>query len=76
MESVVIKTEFIKLSQVLKLANKVGTGGEAKTIILDGLVKINNEVCIVPGKKIYNLDIIEIDEYKEKFQVYSKFDKE
>ena len=40
-----IHTEFIKLDALLKFANLCATGGEAKTAVLEGLVKVNGEVC-------------------------------
>ena len=50
---VVISTEFIKLQDALKYANLVYSGGEAKQLILDGMVKVNGEVCLMRGKKLY-----------------------
>ena len=44
-KTVSITTEFIKLEALLKLANLVGTGGEAKMIIQDGQASVNGEVC-------------------------------
>ena len=52
MTVVPITTEFIKLQDLLKLANLVSTGGEAKVRILDGEVRVNGEVCTMRGKKI------------------------
>ena len=52
MEKILINTEFIKLDALLKYAAAVGTGGEAKNVIADGLVKVNGEVCTMRGKKI------------------------
>lgn len=52
MENIKIKTEFIKLDALLKYAALVGTGGEAKLVIADGLVRVNGEVCTLRGKKI------------------------
>ena len=52
MEIIKIKTEFIKLDALLKYAALVGTGGEAKLVIADGLVRVNGEVCTMRGKKI------------------------
>ena len=43
METIVIETEFIRLDAFLKFAALVGTGGEAKLLIADGLVKVNGE---------------------------------
>ncbi len=48
-----IYTEFIKLEAALKLANVVESGGMAKNMILDGLAKVNGEVCTMRGKKLY-----------------------
>ena len=47
-----IHTEFIKLDALLKFANLCATGGEAKTAVLEGLVKVNGEVCTMRGKKL------------------------
>ena len=53
MERVTIHTPFIKLAALLKYSALTGTGGEAKTIISDGLVGVNGETCLQRGKKIY-----------------------
>ncbi len=49
---VVISTEFIKLQDALKYANVVYSGGEAKTLIQEGQVLVNGEVCTMRGKKL------------------------
>ena len=51
-KTVSITTEFIKLEALLKLANLVGTGGEAKMLIQDGQASVNGEVCAMRGKKL------------------------
>ncbi|MBE6918310.1 MAG: RNA-binding S4 domain-containing protein [Ruminococcaceae bacterium] len=61
MENIVITTEFIKLQDLLKFANLVSTGGEAKIIIQEGEVKVNGEVCTMRGKKIRPGDVVELD---------------
>jgi len=48
-----IYTEFIKLEAALKLANATESGGMAKTVIQDGEVQVNGEVCTMRGKKLY-----------------------
>lgn len=50
--------EFIKLGQALKKASLVGSGVEAKFVIQDGLVKLNGEVEVQRGKKLYDGDIV------------------
>lgn len=47
-----ISTEFIKLEAFLKFSGVVSTGGEAKNLIQDSLVKVNGEVCTMRGKKL------------------------
>ena len=58
-DSITITTKFIKLDSLLKFANAVATGGEAKQIVQDGLVKVNGEVCTMRGKKIRPGDVVE-----------------
>ena len=52
METITIHTEFIKLQDLLKFANLVSTGGEAKERIQAGEVTVNGEVCTMRGTKI------------------------
>ncbi|KUO76311.1 MAG: RNA-binding protein [Clostridia bacterium BRH_c25] len=59
MREVQIDTEFIKLDQFLKFESIVGTGGEAKNVIKDGLVKVNGSIETSRGKKLYRGDTIE-----------------
>lgn len=47
-----IQTEFIKLDALLKFAALVGTGGEAKYVISEGMVSVNGETCTMRGKKL------------------------
>lgn len=53
-----ISTEFIKLDALLKFAALVGTGGEAKYVIAEGLVVVNGEVCTMRGKKLHAGDTV------------------
>lgn len=64
-DNISITTEFIKLDSLLKFANAVATGGEAKQIIQDGLVKVNGETCTMRGKKIRPGDVVEVDNQLE-----------
>jgi ribosome-associated protein len=59
METVFIDTEIIKLEQFLKFCGEVGTGGNAKLVINDGLVKVNGEVEKRRGRKLKEKDIVE-----------------
>jgi ribosome-associated protein len=44
MERLSVGDREINLTQVLKLAGWAGTGGEAKALIADGLIRVNGEV--------------------------------
>ena len=59
MNKIEITTEFIKLDSFLKFSGAVSMGSEAKMLILDELVKVNNEICTQRGKKLYKGDIVE-----------------
>ena len=52
MENIIIHTEFIKLQDLLKFANLVSSGGEAKERVQAGEVTVNGEVRTMRGKKI------------------------
>ena len=47
-----IQSEFIRLDALLKLANAVESGGQAKMDIQQGRVRVNGEVCPLRGKKL------------------------
>lgn len=64
MEIIEIKTEFIKLDQLLKFAGIVENGAVAKHIILDRDVKVNGEVCTQRGKKVRPGDVIEVEGFE------------
>ena len=57
MREVYIKDEFIKLGQALKLAGEVDSGIDAKILIQDGEVTVNDEVEYRRGRKLYKDDI-------------------
>lgn len=59
-ETISIQTEFIKLDALLKFANVVLSGGEAKQIIQAGDVTVNGACCTMRGKKIRPGDVVVI----------------
>lgn len=63
-EKVQITTEFIKLDALLKFAGAVETGGEAKTVIQNGEVTVNGEICTMRGKKLRSGDTAELANIK------------
>lgn len=56
-----ISIQPIELCKLLKIANMVGGGGEAKIVISEGHVVVNNEVEFQKRKKIYHGDIVEFN---------------
>ena len=60
--TVTISTEFIKLDALLKFAGLVNSGGEAKTLIQEGDVLVNGEVCTMRGKKLRPGDTVTLGE--------------
>ena len=58
---IIIKDDFIKLGQAMKLAGIVGSGVDAKFLIQDGQVKVNGEVDTRRGKKLYPGDTFEFE---------------
>ena len=59
MKMVTITTEYIKLQDLLKLADAVSTGGEAKIRVQEGEVLVNGEVCTQRGRKIRRNDTVD-----------------
>ncbi len=67
MTMIEISEEPIELYKLLKFGNILSSGGEAKFIISEGLVKVNSEVETRKRKKIFNGDVVEFD--GESYQV-------
>lgn len=60
-EKINIKEDFIKLDSAMKLAGIVATGGHAKMVIQEGLVKVNGDICTQRGKKLKSGDKVEFE---------------
>tara|TARA_R110001592_G_scaffold363393_2_gene687355 strand:- start:9865 stop:10077 length:213 start_codon:yes stop_codon:yes gene_type:complete len=58
MRDVVITSEPVELYKILKFEGIVGSGGEAKAIIAEGLVRVNGEVETRKRRKILSGDVI------------------
>ena len=56
--TITITTEFIKLQDLMKFADMVSSGGEAKVLIQEGEVSVNGEVCLQRGRKIRPGDVV------------------
>ena len=59
METVTIRDVFIKLGQALKLAGISDSGVDAKELITEGAVKVNGEVDLRRGRKLYDGDVVD-----------------
>ena len=59
MRVVEISREPVELYKILKFEGLVGSGGEAKMVIADGLVLVNGNTETRKRKKIVDKDIIE-----------------
>ena len=62
MVEIKIDTEFIKLDSFLKFTGASTLGSEAKFYIKNGDIKVNGEVEIRRGRKLYQSDRIEFQE--------------
>ena len=61
MRKITISGAFIKLDALLKFANLVSSGGEAKLRIAEGEVLVNGEACTMRGKKLRPGDRVTLD---------------
>ena len=59
MKEVKISREPMELFKILKFENMVASGGEAKSVIADGLVSVNGALETRKRKQIVAGDIIE-----------------
>lgn len=61
MKEVKINTDMIKLDQLLKWAGIAASGAEAKEMVLSGIVKLNGDVILQRGKKVYRGDKVSVE---------------
>ncbi len=59
--SVELENQPIELCKLLKVANLVNGGGEAKVVISEGYVAVNGEIEFQKRKKIYHQDVVEFN---------------
>ena len=63
---VLINREPVELYKVLKFEGLVGSGGEAKLVVDNGLVRLNGQVETRKRKKVVSGDIIEFNQTRMK----------
>lgn len=61
MHHIQITTEYITLGQFLKLADIVSDGGQAKHLIAEGNVSVNDVVEVRRGRKLYPNDVVSFE---------------
>ena len=54
----ITKGDYITLQDLLKFENLVSSGGEAKAVINDGMVKVNGEIETRRGKNLRAGDVV------------------
>ena len=64
MREVELIKEPVELFKILKFEGLVASGGEAKSVIAEGLVKLNGEIETRKRKQIVSGDIIEFGQEK------------
>jgi len=55
-----IRDETIRLGQLLKLAGLAGSGGEARALIGQGTVRVNDEVETRRGRQLRRGDVVAV----------------
>lgn len=61
MEKIRIHSDYITLGQLLKKADIVQSGGEVKQLLLTESVRVNQEIEVRRGRKLYPQDMIEVE---------------
>jgi ribosome-associated protein len=59
-DEIVIDTPSIRLSQLLKLAGMVDSGGEVRSILVAGRVAVNGTVEVRRGRQLRHGDLVEL----------------
>jgi len=61
MHEIEISTDTVRLGQFLKLSNLVDSGSDAKFLLAEGEVMVNDEVEIRRGRQLRAGDVVEYD---------------
>lgn len=63
-EFILGSSEYIELNRLLKILGLCDSGGQAKIIIAEGLVKVDGEVELRKRCKIRNGQVVEVEGHK------------
>lgn len=61
-QEISLKTPYITLGQLLKIADLIQTGGQAKWFLAENDVYVNGELDSRRGKKLYPYDVVKIND--------------
>lgn len=56
-----IQNDYITLSQLLKVCDKIDSGGQAKIYLASHVVRVNGELESRRGRKLHKGDMVELD---------------
>lgn len=59
--AVEIDGEMIRLGQLLKLSGLAESGGDARELVTEGVVRVNGEVEMRRGRQLHRGDVVEVD---------------
>ncbi|EQB38755.1 hypothetical protein M947_08630 [Sulfurimonas hongkongensis] len=59
-----LQNDYIELFKLIKVLDLVDSGGDAKKLVVEGLVKRNGEIELKKRAKIVSGDVIEIAEVR------------
>ncbi|ALG86494.1 hypothetical protein ACH46_00900 [Gordonia phthalatica] len=59
-DDIEIRDQSIRLGQFLKLANLIESGADAKAVIADEMVSVNDEVETRRGRQLHDGDVVEL----------------
>jgi ribosome-associated protein len=60
-QDVEIAGDMIRLGQLLKLSGLADSGGEARELIQEGVVRVNGELELRRGRQLHRGDVVEAD---------------
>lgn len=60
MDTVEIRTESIRLGQLLKLAGLIDAGSDAKIVVASGEVRVNGAVETRRGRRLVRGDVVQL----------------
>jgi ribosome-associated protein len=62
MNEVILRGDHITLAQALKAAGLAGSGGQAKSLVRAGQVRVNGTTVLQPGRKLRAGDQFQVED--------------